>query len=356
MVMPGRKFSAGTQYRYGFNGKENDNEVKGEGNQQDYGMRIYDPRLGKFLSVDPLTQRFPFYTPYSFAGNMPISAIDLDGSEPRLTTIVDVKTQHRTHILTIDVKVIGVENFSNKESYLDVATWANKVLARCFSKNNDANNTFVASLNFTEVNEVDTKNDFYLEFRKDGKFFTPFGNANAFGEVNAIGGNAAIVASDLALQEVARFKQAIEKGQLNLKMGDYFRTDIGPEGNYLFGNQMYEVDNKSPESMVFLRARTTYDYTSFYIGSVVAHEIGHLLGLGTGGHGAPFSSDEERSKFGPTAFRLMQGSPLYQAFNVIGRQKGNFSLSSDEVKSILDKVKDRKEVQNEEYQYESEQH
>lgn len=37
-------------YRYGFNGKENDNEVKGEGNQQDYGMRIYDPRLGKFLS------------------------------------------------------------------------------------------------------------------------------------------------------------------------------------------------------------------------------------------------------------------------------------------------------------------
>ncbi len=42
-------------YRYGFNGKENDNEVKGEGNQQDYGFRIYDPRLGRFLSVDPLT-------------------------------------------------------------------------------------------------------------------------------------------------------------------------------------------------------------------------------------------------------------------------------------------------------------
>jgi RHS repeat-associated protein len=41
-------------YRYGFNGKGNDNEVKGIGNQQDYGMRIYDPRLGRFLSVDPL--------------------------------------------------------------------------------------------------------------------------------------------------------------------------------------------------------------------------------------------------------------------------------------------------------------
>jgi hypothetical protein len=35
MMMPGRKFSAGSVYRYGFNGKENDNELKGEGNQQD---------------------------------------------------------------------------------------------------------------------------------------------------------------------------------------------------------------------------------------------------------------------------------------------------------------------------------
>lgn len=69
------------KYRYGFNGKENDSEVKGEGNQQDYGMRIYDPRLGKFLSVDPLTKSYPHYTPYSFAGNKPINSIDIDGLE-----------------------------------------------------------------------------------------------------------------------------------------------------------------------------------------------------------------------------------------------------------------------------------
>ncbi|MBW7891902.1 MAG: hypothetical protein H3C48_12960, partial [Chitinophagaceae bacterium] len=63
------------------NGKENDNEVKGEGNQQDYGMRIYDPRLGRFLSVDPLTDKYPELTPYQFASNTPIQAIDLDGKE-----------------------------------------------------------------------------------------------------------------------------------------------------------------------------------------------------------------------------------------------------------------------------------
>lgn len=39
--------------------------------------------MGRFLSVDPLTQEYPWYTPYQFAGNMPIGAIDLDGLEPR---------------------------------------------------------------------------------------------------------------------------------------------------------------------------------------------------------------------------------------------------------------------------------
>jgi RHS repeat-associated protein len=80
MIMPDRKF-VGPTYRYGFNGKENDNEVKGFGNEQDYGMRIYDPRVSRFLSVDPLTKRYPWYTPYQFAGNKPLWATDLDGLE-----------------------------------------------------------------------------------------------------------------------------------------------------------------------------------------------------------------------------------------------------------------------------------
>lgn len=68
-------------YRYGFNGKENDNEVKGDGNQQDYGMRIYDDRLGRFLSVDPLTKDYPWNSTYAFAENRPVDGIDLDGKE-----------------------------------------------------------------------------------------------------------------------------------------------------------------------------------------------------------------------------------------------------------------------------------
>ena len=75
------KESCAGVYRYGFNGKEMDNEIKTNGNSYDFGARMYDPRLGRWLSVDPLTKNYPWYTPYQFAGNQPIWAIDLDGLE-----------------------------------------------------------------------------------------------------------------------------------------------------------------------------------------------------------------------------------------------------------------------------------
>ncbi|MEM6804317.1 MAG: RHS repeat-associated core domain-containing protein, partial [Bacteroidota bacterium] len=79
MQMPGRSDYVGN-YRYGFNGKENDKEW-GTSLVQDYGFRLYNPAVGKFLSVDPLTKDFPMLTPYQYASNRPIDGIDLDGLE-----------------------------------------------------------------------------------------------------------------------------------------------------------------------------------------------------------------------------------------------------------------------------------
>jgi len=79
--MPGRKFTQpNSKYRYGFNGKELDKESSST-TTYDYGFRIYSPALGRFLSVDPLFKSYPELTPYQFASNSPIEAIDLDGLE-----------------------------------------------------------------------------------------------------------------------------------------------------------------------------------------------------------------------------------------------------------------------------------
>ena len=80
-AMPNRNISS-NKSRFGFNGKEKDQDGEfGDLSHYDYGFRIYNPAIGRFLSVDPLAKSYPWYTPYQFAGNKPIMAKDLDGLE-----------------------------------------------------------------------------------------------------------------------------------------------------------------------------------------------------------------------------------------------------------------------------------
>ncbi len=63
--------------RYKYCGKERDEET----GLYYYGMRYYAAWICRFVSVDPLQFKYPHYTPYQYAGNKPISYIDLDGGE-----------------------------------------------------------------------------------------------------------------------------------------------------------------------------------------------------------------------------------------------------------------------------------
>jgi len=86
MLQPGRSFE-GENYRYGFNGKEKDDEISGIGNAYDYGMRMYNSRLGRPFSVDPLFRQYAMLSPYQFFSNSPIWMTDLDGKEGIVYTI-----------------------------------------------------------------------------------------------------------------------------------------------------------------------------------------------------------------------------------------------------------------------------
>ena len=83
LTMEGRNYQD-SLYRYGFNGKEKDDQGEWGSTNYDYGFRIYNPSVGRFLSRDPLAASYPFYTPYQFAGNKPIMADDVDGLEERI--------------------------------------------------------------------------------------------------------------------------------------------------------------------------------------------------------------------------------------------------------------------------------
>ena len=76
--MPGRNKQS-EEYRYGFNGAERDDEVHGEGNSYDLGLRQYDPRLARMKSLDPRTPEYPWQSPFVYHRNSPISTIDYLG-------------------------------------------------------------------------------------------------------------------------------------------------------------------------------------------------------------------------------------------------------------------------------------
>ena len=80
MQMPGRNENSG-EYRYGYNGMEKDAEMKGEGNSYTTEFRQYDPRLGRWLSLDPLMKKFPWMSPYVAFNNNPVFYIDPLGLE-----------------------------------------------------------------------------------------------------------------------------------------------------------------------------------------------------------------------------------------------------------------------------------
>jgi RHS repeat-associated protein len=80
MLVPTRH-SDTKDYRYGFQGQEKDDEIKGEGNSYDYGARLYEPRIGRWFSVDPVFVKYPYESNYVSFGNNPILFIDVDGRD-----------------------------------------------------------------------------------------------------------------------------------------------------------------------------------------------------------------------------------------------------------------------------------
>ncbi|MFN6946709.1 MAG: peptidoglycan DD-metalloendopeptidase family protein [Cytophagaceae bacterium] len=82
MLMPGRTYNS-QDYRYGFNGKEKDPEgMGGGGTTYDYGFRIYNPQIARFLSIDPRGGLMPRWSPYVHTFDNPILHIDIDGQIP----------------------------------------------------------------------------------------------------------------------------------------------------------------------------------------------------------------------------------------------------------------------------------
>ncbi len=87
-------------------GKEKDQESS----LGDFGVRKYDDEIGRFTSIDPLTEKMPAWSPYVYSFNSPLVLIDPNGRFPG--DYYDVDGNHLGNDEIDDDKVYIVEGAS----------------------------------------------------------------------------------------------------------------------------------------------------------------------------------------------------------------------------------------------------
>jgi RHS repeat-associated protein len=148
-------------YRYGFNSMEKDNEINVDGGSYDFGARIYDSRLGRFLSIDPLHRNYNDLSSYSFAFNSPILFVDLLGEKGTVYIQVILDKQGKP---VIDKKTMKAVVKDMKETYnklgVDIkvkVNYSNDIMTKdnfYKRKNADPTDSYVIAANEDQLKEI----------------------------------------------------------------------------------------------------------------------------------------------------------------------------------------------------------
>ena len=70
-----------TSNRYGFIGKERQNISSSLDHYIDFGARFYDPLTARWLSPDPMADKYTGFTQYNYCGGDPVNRVDPDGAD-----------------------------------------------------------------------------------------------------------------------------------------------------------------------------------------------------------------------------------------------------------------------------------
>jgi RHS repeat-associated protein len=171
------------QNRYMYNGKEFQPEFGLD--WLDYGARFYDPALGRFMTQDRFAEKYMDLTPYQYAANNPINAIDVNGDSIWYTRNDNVITMHFT------AKIINAssDNINVKRAASDIASGINaafsgefKVGGQIYTLQTDIQLEAVSSMG-----DVSASDHLFNIVDADGE--------GARGAVNEIGGKVINVAS-----------------------------------------------------------------------------------------------------------------------------------------------------------------
>jgi len=271
MQMPNRNYvlSGIGDYRYGFNGHEKDNEIKGEGNCYTTEYRQYDSRLARWNSIDPLFANYPSWGTYSFPYGNPILYIDPDGRGATVTK--DKNENGKTTGVTVSAKIYIYGDHASPD------------VAKNFQKRINENYNTPSKLN-SNGNGVNTSSA-KVNWDQNGKDYD--------------------VKFNISVEFVSESK-AIELAKNNESMNVNFLKvyDNGNPGN---GSEVFLNDNGDPGNS----GQINVSQDQARGGTSLLHEVGHLLG-----YKSNTDAHDKTHYYGPVSGVL----------NPIMAVKGNLSL------------------------------
>ena len=164
-------------YKYKFNGKELDEET----GFYYYGARYYDPRISIWLSVDPLAEKHPDYTPYAYCANNPIIYVDPDGRDWGISKVVDAKTGAITYNVTL--KIASINSSTSKVDMEKFNASLKSQVETSFSgsyKDGDVNVTINTCVEIRALDKKDSlaKDEHFIDIQNASDLPGVYGEAN----------------------------------------------------------------------------------------------------------------------------------------------------------------------------------